>query len=287
MVELYCSWCKGLPESKEALKLIKNSGLFAGMELSNTDLQADKILEANLKVSIHNPIREFNMNLDNENFSKVFNLNPQILASCDKSSLPFVSFHTTNLLFLDRTIPYEELLKNAITNLNFLDNKLSKNIIFETGCGFAPEAKLPFPKTFYMCTQPGFAKKILSKTNAGVLMDISHVVASASAHKLYNNYPNEIKDFFLDYLKICAKRTYEIHLNSTKIYPNGRYIDRHFPLDPSSAETQLAFELTALAIKACPKLEMIVLEVEPNLEPVPHAKLLIKQAQIVEKYVLD
>jgi len=285
MVELYCSWCKGLPESTEALKLIKESELFAGIELSNTDGQADKILEAGLKVSIHNPIREFKMTLDNEKFIQVLNTNPKIIDSCNKSSLSFVSFHTNYIPSLDRTIPYSRVLKNTVKNLNELDTFFSKQILFETSCGFGENEYLPFSESMFNCTSPDFAKKILSKTNSGVLIDISHVISSASAHKLYNNYPKGVKDFFLDYLDACAKRTYELHLNSTKLNENGFYKDTHSKFVPTKKETQLAFECATQAINSCPKLEIVVLEIEPKLEPIAHAKLMIKQAQLFVKTV--
>ncbi len=286
MVELYCSWCKGLPESKEALKMLKDSGVFTGIELSNTDFQADKIIDAGLKVSIHNPVREFKINLDNASFTEILNAHPEIISHCNKTELPFVSFHTNYIPSLNPATSYELVLKNVKDNLNKIKNTLSKKVLFETSCGFGKSQEYVVSELLFKCTHPSFAKQILSETSAGVLIDISHVLASASLHKVYNNYPNEVKDFFLDYLSVCSKSTYEMHINSTRINEQGLYIDRHFPLNPEEKETQLAFECATEVINSCPNIETVVLEVEPNLDPINHVKLLIQQAQLFEKMVL-
>ncbi len=99
MVELYVSWVKGLPEDKEALKLLKSSGIVDGVELSNVDAQVERIRESGLKVSSHTPgvyNQGFNtLNLANPNYMKAFDgeQGKRLLQVIRESEAPVVGFH--------------------------------------------------------------------------------------------------------------------------------------------------------------------------------------------------
>jgi len=72
MAEIYISWCEGLPYSKEALKIIRDSELVAGIELSNIDDQPQRIHDEGVKYSLHNPTRWYKRDLMDPRFMEVF-----------------------------------------------------------------------------------------------------------------------------------------------------------------------------------------------------------------------
>ncbi len=63
MVDLYVSWSKGLPESAEALRILRDSGVVAGVEMSNIGPEVERIKDAGLKFSSHTPGQDLTLNL--------------------------------------------------------------------------------------------------------------------------------------------------------------------------------------------------------------------------------
>ena len=99
MVELYVSWVKGLPEDKEALKLLKDSRIVDGIELSNVDEQVERIRDSGLKVSSHTP-GVYNpgfstLNLANPNYMRAFEgeQGKRLLQVIRESECPVIAFH--------------------------------------------------------------------------------------------------------------------------------------------------------------------------------------------------
>jgi hypothetical protein len=285
MVEFYCSWCKDLPDSKKALQIIKDSNEFSGIELSNTSGDVEKILSAELKVSIHNPSRFFYVSLESPNFIEVINQNPSIIDSCKKSSLPFVSFHAGQAFWFSKIFQKDFIISNTRKNLRFLDHELDKRILFEflwlpiksvTSSDFEKESALYSTSIEYM-------KDILSSTNAGVLLDVSHTLCSASTRIKSNNYKGNIKDYFLDVLNATSKDIFEMHINCPQFTNEDGFIDRHFAFKSSGAESKTIFEYASEAIAVSPNLKAITLEIESLLEPIKHAQLMVKQAKLVRK----
>ena len=63
MVELYVAWSEGLPESAEAVAILKACPLIAGIELIGVREEVRRAQDAGLRLSIHNPLRKQNLSL--------------------------------------------------------------------------------------------------------------------------------------------------------------------------------------------------------------------------------
>ncbi len=285
MVDFYCSWCLGLPESKKALDIIRDSNEFSGIELSNTSSDIDKILSSGLKASIHNPSREYKISIESNKFIEVLTQDSLILDSCKKSSLPFVSFHAGHQMYFSKSIPNEFVISNARKNLHFLDHEINKKIILE-------QFWLPFDKTkldgvekecALYSTSIDFLKDIQSSTNAGILLDVSHALVTASARIRSNYYKFDVKNYFLDVLNATSKNIFQMHINCPQYTKVDGFVDKHFPFKSSGIESKTVFECAAEAVAVSPNLKMITLEIEPHLEPIKHARLMVKQAKLVRK----
>ncbi len=285
MVEFYCSWCKGLPDSKKALSILKDSNEFSGIELSNTSEDIEKIISSGLKASIHNPSRFFKISLDSSNFIPTIVENPSIVNSCKKSSLPFVSFHAGQSVWFSKTLPKEIILSNTRKSLRFLDHELDKRILFEMiypSCENIFASKIDKENMLY-CSSIEYMQDILSSTNAGVLLDVSHTLISASSRIKLADYKGGVKDYFLDVLNAVSRNIFELHVNCPQFIKNEGFVDKHFVLKSSGLESKTVFDCTEETIAVSPNLKMITLEIEPMLEPIEHAKIMVKQAKLVKK----
>jgi len=285
MVEFYCSWCKDLPDSKKALEILKNSNEFAGIELSNTSQDVEKIISSGLKVSIHNPSRFFNVSLDSPNFIPTITENPSIIESCKKSSLPFVSFHAGQAFWRSHIFSKDIILSNTRKSLRFLDHEINKKIIFELlwlpykiASSTGPERE-----SGLYSTGMDYMQDVVKSTNAGVLLDVAHTLTSASTRINSNNYKGTVKDYFLDVLNAGSKDIFQMHINCPGYTKSEGFMDKHFAFKSSGIESRTVFECAKEAISVSPNLKMITLEVEPQLEPVEHARFMIKQAKLVRK----
>lgn len=285
MVEFYCSWCKDLPDSKKALSILKDSNEFSGVELSNTSEDIEKILASGLKASIHNPSRFFKVSLESQNFVPTIVENPSILDSCKKSSLPFVSFHAGHSVWFSKVLPKEIVSSNTRKSLRFLDHELDKKVLFEI---IYPSYENIFnnesdrENAFY-CSSIDYMKDILSSTNAGVLLDVSHTLVSASSRIRLGNYKGTELDYFLDVLNATSKNIFQMHVNCPQFIKNEGFVDKHFILKSGGVESKIVFDCTSEALAVSPNLKMITLEIEPMLEPIEHAKTMVKQAKLFKK----
>src|SRR3989338_7272256 len=70
MVESYVSWVKGLPQDKEALRILRENNL--GVEMSNIDGQVEMVKDAGIKFSSHTPGLNLTLNLAKPNFVNIF-----------------------------------------------------------------------------------------------------------------------------------------------------------------------------------------------------------------------
>ena len=138
MVELYVSWVKGLPEDKEALKLLKDSQIVDGVELSNVDTQVERIRDSGLKVSSHTP-GVFNpgfntLNLANPNYMKAFEgeQGNRLLQVIRESEAPVIAFHcgysAENVYKMKAAsnVPKPGVI---FTDPNELSSRITKNIV--------------------------------------------------------------------------------------------------------------------------------------------------------------
>ncbi|MDD4128208.1 MAG: hypothetical protein PHY04_00525 [Candidatus ainarchaeum sp.] len=286
MVELYCSWCKGLPESKKALSIIKDSNEFSGIELSNTDNQIDKVLESGLKVSIHNPAREYKISIESPNFIEIMSAHPEIISTCKKTPLPFVSFHMGQSCFYYKPQSKEQLLSNIRKNLNYLNHSIDKRILLEE-MSFYPSMINPVKEqeSKLYSTSIKLQKEVSQIANAGLLIDLSHTLISARSRIMLNLYKGNEIDYFIDLLQNVGSNIFELHLNSPLLVKNEGFVDKHFIINSAKKESKFVLDYAQEAIFSCPNLKIITLEMEPMLEPIQHAKVLVKQAKLIRKKI--
>lgn len=285
MVDLYCSWCEGLPQSKKALGIIRDSNEFSGIEMSNSGEEMDLVLDSGLKVSIHNPSRFFRVSLESPNFIPTIAENPILIESCKKASLPFVSFHAGQTQWYSKMMSPETIISNTRKSIRFLDRELNKKILFELS-SFPIELGLggEFEKRSGLyATSKEYMKDIVSTTNAGVLLDVSHTLNSASTKIRSNNFKGNEKDYFMDVLMSIAKDIFQMHINCPSYTKANGFRDEHLELKSSGIESKNVFECTAETIAVSPNLKMITLEIEPLVEPIKHARIMVKQAKLVRK----
>lgn len=132
MVEIYISWCKGLPENEEALGIIKDSGIIDGIETSDYR-DIEKIRSAGLKTSIHRPFRDKSFNLEDGHLPS---FTKEDIKECNKSDPPFLSFHLINS---EKRPKNDEgsLSGNIKKNIERLESLFEKRVVFE----FSPYQK--------------------------------------------------------------------------------------------------------------------------------------------------
>ena len=94
MIEIYSSWVKGLDTDREALKLIKDSGILSGVEVWGPEL-AENIRKQGLKSSLHNPIKALKLDLVDEKLIEELKKeeNSRIMRGISDSSSEVVGFH--------------------------------------------------------------------------------------------------------------------------------------------------------------------------------------------------
>lgn len=94
--ELYASWVKGLPQDKEALGILRRSGVIAGIEMGNLDPQVEMVQGAGLGFSAHTPGMDLTLNLASpRTLLNAFGgeQRQRLLEVIRKSNPPIVGFH--------------------------------------------------------------------------------------------------------------------------------------------------------------------------------------------------
>lgn len=98
MVQVYASFKYDITEEREikqALAVLKQSGIISGIELPVINQDIERIQEAGLKVSSHNPGLDLTLNLGDPNFLDVFLTQDgqRVIEVARKSDAPTVGFH--------------------------------------------------------------------------------------------------------------------------------------------------------------------------------------------------
>ncbi len=93
--DLYASWTKGLPQDKEALDILRQSGVIAGIEMANIDPQVEMVQDAGLGFSAHTPGLDLTLNLASPEILNAFGgeQGERLLDVIRKSQPPIVGFH--------------------------------------------------------------------------------------------------------------------------------------------------------------------------------------------------
>jgi hypothetical protein len=95
MIEIYSSWTKGLPKDKEALKLLFNSKIINGIEMTHID-EVEIVKESGLKVSLHNIIKQLDTNIADPFFTEKITKNPntaKIFSEIKYMDNPYLGIH--------------------------------------------------------------------------------------------------------------------------------------------------------------------------------------------------
>jgi hypothetical protein len=282
MISIYAPWCPGLSEDKEALAIIRDSKILTGIETCDADSEIDRIKAAGVKYNLHNPLFKEKIGLDCPQFVTAFTFHPKMLEYCNGSSPPALSFHTGYDSIENKNCTKEYALNNTLHSIKFLDSVIQKKIIFESTTYSPKYFETGHKETASYVTSPNFFKDIFSKSKAGFLFDIAHNLVSGSNKIVLGEYNGTIEDYFSDILRVVAKETYQIHLNVVGGDLKKGFTDEHEIIKPSQKNSKLVLSLAKEIIGACPNLKTITLEMYTKKKPVEHAKLMIKQAELVK-----
>jgi hypothetical protein len=279
MVEIYSSWSKGLAYDKTALKMLKGAGI-AGIELGQCGEEVELIQNSGLKFSLHNPSREKRLSLGSADFIQMLKKSPEIIETCNASGPPSVGFHIGNPDFLKTVYSIESLEYSVLSGLKFLDSCIAKKIIFES-CPYygSNEGK---SSVYYYVTTPEFIRAIISKSTAGYLFDVAHNTVTGQNKIAMGEYNGTIEEYLSELLSVCAKETFQVHLNVPRI-EGKKWVDAHAPFNARKKESRQILTFAKEVIDSCPNLKTITLEIDSNLAPQAHAKLIIAQEKIIQK----
>ena len=189
---MYVSWANGLPQSKEALKILKDSGIVSGVELSNIDGQVDMIQDAGLKVSSHTPGLSRTLNLANPDYMEAFKgeQGARLLHVIRSSDAPTVGFHCgysaervykmkafpnvprSDVLFTDEQQLLDRITQNVVLLEQRINNGLpeedQKQVVLET-MDWSREKPIPWEAQ----TEEAIANRTEIETKMNALSNIN------------------------------------------------------------------------------------------------------------------
>ncbi|MBN2459143.1 hypothetical protein JXB28_02570 [Candidatus Woesearchaeota archaeon] len=325
MVELYVSWCKGLANDKEALKILSSCPLITGVEGYNFYDEMESFKAAGLKMSVHNPIKPLGINLFDKGLTSNLKRkeNQKIIQAIINSDAKVIGFHIhytswrlelfalQGVAFDESTLPSlpeDKLKKSMIMNLVKLEKMINqglpddnkKKVIFETypytNFNLVKERKndvtgkhLAFLRSAGLMNMPEFLssifndKRISQNPNLGFLFDVAHVFISI--HNLANEgLLQESKDECIkNIIKATAGRVYQLHITGVHDLGGKVYGDKQIEIKKDPVSIYLLD--MAKEILACNPVSTVTLEIETGLAPVPHAKKLVQQAEMVTKFL--
>ncbi|MBU1198568.1 MAG: hypothetical protein KKF46_02605 [Nanoarchaeota archaeon] len=321
--EIYVSWCKGLADSEEALKILRESPYVTGVETLNYDRDEKKFQKAGLKVSIHNPTRFLNIDLSDSEFIDVITSkeNSHMLNGIRTENAYTAGFHICHKIYFkegklvlkdeideksitihDEEVVFNNILNNLLQiekliNKGFPEDK-KKKVLFETNTFYDPKIlekrdyksekeKLTVELVKYFSSLE-FYKKILNhpkihNENFGLLFDVAHVIATASTNVLSKIYKGTQDDFINELINISKGRVYQLHLNAPKGNLKTGIIDGHKSFTLDEPKTELILGYAKEILNQNPNLTTVTLEMYTNQEPVKHAQILAEQAELVAK----
>jgi uncharacterized protein (UPF0276 family) len=286
MPEIYATWCEGLPSDKEALSVIKKSGSIAGIEICHVDNEINQITEFGLKYNLHNPLRQFHLGLENGAFIPTMIKYPNVVKALNESGPVAVGFHSGYSAISDKNSLSEAIVSNTLRSIKFLDEVVQKKILFETVPYTAEFANAGNKEALFYVTSPEYMKRLITKGRAGLLIDISHNYVSGM-HKIKEGlFKGEIQDYFASILSQTANDVYQVHLNVPSFDSQKWYYDSHSVIKPSQKISKEILLIAEEIVGLCPNLKVVTLEMTTNLDPKKHAKIMVKQAELVNKLIL-
>jgi hypothetical protein len=265
--EIYASWCIGLPENKKALKILKNSKVISGVEICDLNNGIDLMKKAGLKVSIHNPLRDIHVGLENKGFAKNIKEKLKICEECDTGLLGFHAGYQ----IIDGDHNAWLTKRRTKKNIKFLQKNSRKKIIFESPPYFNNEWGAKRKKI----ASPKFVKAVLKQAD-GYLFDASHnFITMKHLENQKLNYRKEI-------LEVTKGKVLQMHLNAVTKKSEEEYNDDHHTYIGLKHE-QEELEFAKEVLKNNPQLKIITLEMTTNTSPEEHAKIMVQQAKYLKK----
>jgi len=264
-MKLYISWVDGIAYSPEALDILYNSPAVDGIELSQRGLdQIEHFHQAGLRVSIHNIVRNLKGDLCHTDFLDLFRKYPELRENLKAMDNPYASFHAG---YQHTHLQPATVVENAVKNINELDRMFDRKILFET-----PVYREEFHEEDMrrISTHPSFVSSVLSRTKAGYLFDIGHVLLSGI---------NRGKEHHIEtVLKAAHGRIMELHVNVPQKI-DGVYRDMHGLFRKGDEMSDRIIDVTRRILAQEPEVYAINLEMSTGLRPVEHAKAMAQQAE--------
>ena len=275
MAEIYVSWCEGLPENKEAMKILRDSGIVDGIETSEYE-DIDRIHSEGLKANIHRPFRWQDFNLEDNSLPEY---SEDEIKEYNKSDSPVLGFHL---------IDYEKhneksdkgIVENMKRNIEKLDSLFERRIVFE----------LPPYDSYLIDTRKNSAKYFTSKevvrelvenTSAGVLLDISHVFVGGMNKIKEGLFDGTIEDYFSEIMDVSKDKVWQLHVNVPRENEKG-YEDVHKTFENDELSERM-IQIIKSVLEKSPNISVITLELDTGLPPVEHARKTVEQAEILNK----
>ncbi|MFA6399640.1 MAG: hypothetical protein WCW44_04730, partial [archaeon] len=283
---IYASWSKGLLQDSNALKVLKNSNLVAGVELYNLSESFDLLKSFELKYNQHNALCDYGLWLESEYFVPTMQKFPEVVKRCKESAPSVIGFHAGFSAVFEKNILSSTIVSGVLRSLNFLDNLFDKKVIFETAPYHSSHFQEGNSTVLKYVSSPEFVKQILAKSRSGYLLDLSHNFVSGATKIDRGEYKGEIEDYFAELLSSCANETYQLHLNVPSFTKEKGFFDSHGVVKLNNALGKRTLLIAKEIVDSCPNLKVITLEMNTNLPPIKHAKVMVQQAKIVEKELL-
>jgi len=272
MVEVYVSWCEGLPENKEALKVLRDSGIVDGIETSEKE-DIEKIHSEDLKANIHRPFRDNDFNLEDKEFPEYAG---KEIERYNKSDSPVLGFHLINHK-KECEAEKEDILERIKDNIEKLDSVFKQDIVFEISPYWSEFVKLKGEDNMEYFTGKEIISDLLKNTSAGVLLDISHVFVGGM-NKIKNGLFNgTIEDYFNNLLDVSKEKVLQLHVN-VPIKKEKEYEDAHKTFEDDEISEKI-IQIMRLVLEKCPNISVITLEIDTGLSPVEHARKMVGQAE--------
>jgi uncharacterized protein (UPF0276 family) len=269
MTRLYLSWCKGLVDDKDVLRLLQEHGL--GIETKTIEDVLPFRL-AGVESSIHNPIGAGSV--DNEDFFSRISRSPELLEAVQASEAPYISFHTG----YGKLANEEEITRVAISNLRLASALLPKPLLVELPP--FPMREGDDPRREYV-TSVGFVDQILNETSAGLLVDASHIMISAYTRFRLGMTPRP-ECYLSELFAAAGPRIGQLHMNVPKMRDGALY-DKHLQFSPGERWSEEILCVAKQVLAYTPALEAITLEMETGKHPRQHVLALIEQANYLSE----
>ena len=281
-IQIYASWCKGLPQDDKAIKILTKSGAIDGVETRGIDAEFD-LLKEKINVSLHNPKCMNLIGLDDANFIKTFSSNPSLAEHCEKSTPATMGFHAGYAAIDEKETSLFEMKSNIVSNIEKLQGLITKKVIFESSVYNEKFSKRINGEVLADSTGPAFLQYLLSKTSAGFLFDVAHNMVSGHTKIRNGFYMRSLEEYFDEIIEAVGDKTYQMHLNVPTGKLSSGIDDAHLVLRSNDAMSRKVLSLAKTVIDYAPNLAFITLEMGTGLAPQKHAEVMVKQAKRVKK----